>query len=280
MSVSSVSQVEGDELVVTAQLLEALTAAAEVSYSIADDSAVAGTDYVTQSGTLTFAPGETMKTIRIATVEDAVPENTESFTINLAVVSGDIELENSSVVATIADDDNASVFSVADGSVGAIAGTPAYFNVLRLNGDENSYTIDYATSAGTAVPGTDYTESNGTITFEPGQLVQTIEVPTLDLGGSGGTFTITLSNPSNGAVIDGATSVGNVQIINILASGTTVLGPNTSSFDIQKIEAGHPVVLTLQAGQGGSVDEPGGKGGKGVFSFYPSTRFLLADFGR
>ncbi len=37
-----------------------------VAYATADDTALAGSDYVATSGTLTFAAGETSKTIQVA----------------------------------------------------------------------------------------------------------------------------------------------------------------------------------------------------------------------
>ena len=36
------------------------------------------------SGTLTFAPGETVKTVRVQLVDDTVAEGTEVFTMNLS----------------------------------------------------------------------------------------------------------------------------------------------------------------------------------------------------
>ncbi len=38
-----------------------------LDYATADGSATAGTDYTAKSGTLTFAPGETRKLVRVAT---------------------------------------------------------------------------------------------------------------------------------------------------------------------------------------------------------------------
>ena len=55
-----------------------------VSYHTADGTASAGQDYAAASGSLTFAPGETSKSITIAVFGDVVEEWTETFTLMLA----------------------------------------------------------------------------------------------------------------------------------------------------------------------------------------------------
>jgi len=50
-----------------------------VDYSTADllNNAVAGVDYIATSGTLTFAPGETSKTVTVTVIGDVLEEYTE-----------------------------------------------------------------------------------------------------------------------------------------------------------------------------------------------------------
>jgi len=55
-----------------------------VNYSTADGTALAGSDYTASSGTLTFAPGQTSKTVTVTVLGDTVVEGTESFTLNLS----------------------------------------------------------------------------------------------------------------------------------------------------------------------------------------------------
>jgi hypothetical protein len=64
-----------------------------VDWATADGTATAGSDYEAASGDVTFAPGETVKTITVNVIGDFVPEGTEFFTVALshpvnAVVSG------------------------------------------------------------------------------------------------------------------------------------------------------------------------------------------------
>ncbi len=54
-----------------------------VGYRTVDGTATAGSDYVATSGTLTFAPNETSKTITVGIIGDLIPEYDETFFINL-----------------------------------------------------------------------------------------------------------------------------------------------------------------------------------------------------
>ena len=59
-----------------------------VAYATADGTATAGADYTRTSGTLTFAPGETGKTVAVPVLDDAVDEGEETFTLRLSDASG------------------------------------------------------------------------------------------------------------------------------------------------------------------------------------------------
>ena len=83
LSVGDAAVVEGD----TATFRVTLSAASEnvvtVSYKTKDGTAVAGSDYTAMAGTLRFEPGDTTKTIRVPTVDDDTPEETEAFTVGV-----------------------------------------------------------------------------------------------------------------------------------------------------------------------------------------------------
>ena len=59
-----------------------------VDYATADETATAGTDYEAASGTLTFAPGETAKTVRVAILDDRIDEGREIFRLRLSNAVG------------------------------------------------------------------------------------------------------------------------------------------------------------------------------------------------
>ncbi len=77
-----------------------------VDYATADGTATAGKDYTPVSGTLTFAPGETTKTVRVLTIDDAIDEPNETLTLNLSNASAGVIIgPRASVTLTIGDDD-------------------------------------------------------------------------------------------------------------------------------------------------------------------------------
>ena len=82
-----------------------------VEFATANGIALAGTDYTTASGTITFAPGETRRTILVQTLDDAAAEPTETFTVNLSNPVG-ATIADGLGVATILDNDPFTKFYV------------------------------------------------------------------------------------------------------------------------------------------------------------------------
>ena len=59
-----------------------------MDYATADGTAKAGLDYIQTSGTLTFAPGETEKTVTVTVLDDEIPEGRETVLLKLSNASG------------------------------------------------------------------------------------------------------------------------------------------------------------------------------------------------
>ena len=78
-----------------------------VSYETANNTAIAGSDYVADSGTLFFSGlnGQT-RTITININDDTEAENTETFFVNLTNATGFALISKSQGIGTIADNDN------------------------------------------------------------------------------------------------------------------------------------------------------------------------------
>ncbi|HEY6804279.1 MAG TPA: Calx-beta domain-containing protein [Pyrinomonadaceae bacterium] len=81
-----------------------LSGSSTVDYATADGTASERTDYTTALGTVTFAPGESSKTVRVFITNDVFQENGESFTFTLSNASG-AEL-TSPATETVTIDDN------------------------------------------------------------------------------------------------------------------------------------------------------------------------------
>ena len=190
---------EGDEAEFLVTLSRTSTGTVTVDYDTADGTATAGDDYTSTSGTLTFAPGEASKTIRVPTVEDTAQEQTETFTVTLASPGG-ATIQDGSATGTITDDDGPvtalPTLNIADDTVEE--GGEAEFLVTLSRTSTETVTVDYATADGTATAGDDYTSTSGTLTFAPGEASKTIRVPTVEdtAQEQTETFTVTLGSPS------------------------------------------------------------------------------------
>ena len=102
--------------------------------------------------------------------------------------------------------------SVADARVEEGAGAVLAFAVTLSRAASASVTVDYATADGSAQAGDDYRAANGTLTFEAGESLKTVEVAVLDDSHDEGeeTMTLRLSNPSEGRLAD-AEATGTIE---------------------------------------------------------------------
>ena len=95
IAIEDVATAEGNSgstvFVFTVTLSEPATGTVTVNYGTADGTAQAKRDYVAAAGTLTFAPGETSKTITVVVKGDNGVEANETFFVNLSgAVNADI----------------------------------------------------------------------------------------------------------------------------------------------------------------------------------------------
>ena len=147
-----------------------------VDYATAGGTATADGDFVSATGTVTFNPGETSKTVTIDIIGDPIDEFDEQFTVNLSNPTFATIIDNQGV-GTIIDDDPLPTLRIFDDIV--IEGDTVEFT-LKLSGpSEKPITVDFATQDGTAFFPGDYDVSVGTVTFNPGDTEKTITVNTL-----------------------------------------------------------------------------------------------------
>ena len=69
-----------------------------VAFATSNGTATAGSDYTATNGTLSFAAGETSKTIPVAVLGDTVNEPNETFTLTLSAATNATIADNSAVV--------------------------------------------------------------------------------------------------------------------------------------------------------------------------------------
>ena len=93
----------------TVTLTAVATTEVSVAYATADGSARAGADYTQSGGTLTFAPGDRSRLIRVPVTDDALDEaDAETFTLTLSGAAGAPLADGAAtlvVTGTIEDDD-------------------------------------------------------------------------------------------------------------------------------------------------------------------------------
>jgi M6 family metalloprotease-like protein len=185
-----------------------------VDYTTADGTATAGSDYTATSGTLTFADGEASKTITIPILDDTVYEGNETFSVKLSNISAGSIIVPTATVTIIENEAVPAQISISPTGItfgGEGNGTSAYydFKVTRSGNTSGILTVDYSTSDGTAIAGSDYQPLSGTLTFANGETVKTIRLNILWDGELEDTemFTLGLSNASSGVIVNGKATV-------------------------------------------------------------------------
>jgi outer membrane biosynthesis protein TonB len=180
-----------------------------VDYVTADDSAVAPDDYASAAGTVTFAPGETVREVGVEVVGDTLDEPHEIFSLNLSNPTGAM-LGDARGMGTIVDNDEAVSVAVDDVSAPEASGN-AGFTVSLGAASGKVIAVAYATSDGSAVAPDDYAARNGTLIFLAGERTKTVAVPLQndDLVEPDETFAVTLSSAFNAVPAD-AQGIGTI----------------------------------------------------------------------
>ena len=110
LTVSDVSVTEGQSATTAATFSVTLSAAGaatvSVAYATANGTAAAPGDYASATGTLSFAPGVTTRTIAVQVVGDTAVESAETFAVNLSAPTN-ATIADGSATGTIVDDDSA-----------------------------------------------------------------------------------------------------------------------------------------------------------------------------
>ena len=181
-SVSDVTVPEGDPAVFTVTRSVNTTVASSVGYSTAHvtTSATPGVgDFAPVNGTLSFAAGQTTKTVTVQTNQDTYDEPGETFRLNLAATGGDPQ-----GVGTILDDDPPpganTVYLTGPASLtegDSSITTPVSFRISRSGDTNGSVQVSFRVIPGSATPtapGADYVDHPRSLTLAPGRRYATI----------------------------------------------------------------------------------------------------------
>ena len=194
-----------------------------VDYWTSEWTAKEGVDYQRAEDTLTFAAGQTSRTIEVTLVADGLQEDDEEFDLLLgratnAILAEDGDcsllssLADACAVGTIENDDDPPRLSIADDAAAEAAGELAFVVTATNLDDPNvTATVLYATSGTTATADVDYEETSGTLTFTSTDTVRTITVEVHDdrIDEPNETLAVTLTDQQN-AELEDAAAVGTI----------------------------------------------------------------------
>lgn len=258
ISIASASANEGSPLSFSVTRTGTTTNAVTANWVTNNGTALAGTNYTSSGGTVSFAAGVSSATIAVPTIRDNVATSDLGMTVTLSGPSAGASLGMSSAPGIIVNIDSASNAILSIAAASANEGSPLSFLVTRTGTTTNAVTANWATSNGTAIAGTNYSVSSGTISLAAGVTSATIIVPTIQDGAALGSLSmnVTLSLPSTGASLgtsaaSGTISNTDVAIISIAGASSNEGSPLT--FAVTRSGAANNAVSTNWATSNGTA---------------------------
>ena len=251
---------DGSQAALSVELSQASTVTVTVDYATSDNTAEAGDDYTDTSGTLTFAPGETVKAIIVPILDDAIYEPLERFNVTLSNPTGATLPTFPGAQVNIAVDESPPTASIANVTVGEGAGTMT----LTLNlSHESSRSTPYRTQTsyigGTATQGADYVNflsgGEARITVPAGDTQASLDITITDdtAAESSETITIRWDNDPTGGNNGDATPA----TINFTGTITDNDSADDSATGKPGITGAAQVGMTLTAGTANIMDSDG-----------------------
>jgi probable HAF family extracellular repeat protein len=179
VSIGDASVSEGNSGTTSAVFIVMLSAPASapvsVNFATAAGTASASSDFVANSGTVTFAPGQTTAQVIVAVRGDTSAEPNETFQVNLSAAAGAVIADGQGVGTIVDDEPRLSINDVT--LLEGHSGTKLFVFTVTLSAPSSvPVTVNFATANGTAKSTEDYTARSGTLTFAPGETTMTISI--------------------------------------------------------------------------------------------------------
>lgn len=174
-----------------------------VQYSTTNGTALASTNFIAVSGTVTFADGQSVTNITVPILHDPRVTGDLSFTVGLFNPGLGAQLTAPSTATVVIHDADAGI-SLAGTNMGVLKNSgSAFVPVLCSNPAVEPVSVHYSTGPGTAVAGIDYHPVSGVLTFTNGQTVSYISVPIVpnNLVENNRNFTVSLFTPTAPGVL-------------------------------------------------------------------------------
>jgi hypothetical protein len=215
ITISDASVREGNNgqtfLLFTVRLSTAAAQTVTVNFATVDGTATSASDYQPVSGTLSFLPGETSKTIAVRIAGDRVPEPNETLFVNLTQPAN-ATLADGQGLGTIIDDEPRISINDVTKREGKSGTTLFVFTVSLSVAYDQAVTVNFATANGTATAGSDYQAESGTLTFAPCQTTATVIIVVIadQQAEADETFFVNLTGPSSNSLLIDDRGIGTI----------------------------------------------------------------------
>ncbi|CCI03111.1 CARDB domain-containing protein [Microcystis aeruginosa] len=236
-----------------------ITESVSVTLNLSNGTAIAGSDYNSSPLTVTFAPGETSKTVTIPIVNDTrfEPEETVNLTLSNPSAGAVIGVQNTAVLTIVSDDlpvYGKLSFSNAQFTVQEDGGAILAVTVIRTEGSDGNVGATINLTDGTAIAPGDYNNASVTVNFTQGETSKTIVIPIVNdaIYEPDETINLTLTNPTGGATL-GSQTTATLTILDNDPPQQGILSFSQSSYSIN--ENGTAVTQVTVMRSGGSDGE-------------------------
>jgi hypothetical protein len=225
IQINNLNATEGNagsaDAVLTVSLTAAATSVVTVAFATEDNGATGGAacggsvDYVTESGTVQFDPGETSQPVGVSVCGDVVDEANENVRIRLSNAVGATIQDQVGRITIVDDDAPAALPSLSIGDATVVeedAGTTGLSLTATLSAaSTQAVTVGFASVPLTAVQGAscgagiDLATAQGGLLFNPGVTSQPLVVAVCGdvVDEPDETFDVVLSNPVGATIADG-----------------------------------------------------------------------------
>jgi len=247
-------------LTVTANRTGGSSGAVSVGYATTNGTAIAGTDFKAATGVLQWADGDSAAKSFSIPISNATPfSDSKTFTVALTNAgSGAAMATPNDATVTIAGDKAPKMGSVQLGAstytIAQNAGK-ATVAVDRVGGSRGSLSVAYTAKAGTALSGTDFTPTAGTLQWADGDSsAKSLSIPISNATPFSGTktFAVALSSPSAGAAI-GSPGTATVAIAGDAAAPVGTLMLSAASDSVAQSAGSVTVTVNRTGGSNGAV---------------------------
>lgn len=192
-----------------------VSSAASVQFTTSNGTAGAGSDYTDSSQVVSFAPGETSKSVSVPIINNTIYASDKTVNLTLTNPSTGAAIGNpGAATLTIVNDDPAPVlaFAAATYKVNE-TGHAAVIKVKRSVNTSGAVSVSFATANGTAKAGSDYKAASQTVSFASGESSKTVSVPVIDDKKKEGNETVSLALSAPSGAVLGSPSTATLTIV-------------------------------------------------------------------